>query len=148
VPAVASRDSVQPESAGETAVAVAPAERSQPHVDASEIASLMKRGTEFVANGNIGAARMMFKVAAEAGDPTAAMALAQTYDPSVLEKLGAKGITPDVALAQQWYEKARALGSTATPGQLSGLPAPGGDPATVGLNLLERRQQPREWSER
>jgi curved DNA-binding protein CbpA len=121
-PTVASRESVQLKSAGETALApVASAEPSQPHLDASEISSLMKRGTEFVANGNIGAARMMFKLAAEAGDAAAAFAFAETYDPSVLEKLGAKGITPDVALAQQWYEKARALGSTATPGQLSGL---------------------------
>jgi hypothetical protein len=147
--AVASRDSVQPEPAGETALApVAPAEPSKPHLDASEIASLMKRGTEFVANGNIGAARMMLKLAAEAGDAAAAFAFAETYDPSVLEKLGAKGITPDVGLAQQWYEKARALGSTETPGQLSGLPAAGRDSAMAGPDLLERRQQPREWSER
>jgi TPR repeat protein len=58
----------------------------------------------------------MFKLAAEAGDAAAAFAFAETYNSSVLEKLGAKGITPDDALAQQWYEKARALGSTATPG--------------------------------
>jgi hypothetical protein len=116
-PAVASRDSAQSKSVGETVLAPdALAEPSRPHLDASEIASLMKRGTEFVANGNIGAARMMFKLAAEAGDAAAAFAFAETYNSSVLEKLGAKGITPDDALAQQWYEKARALGSTATPG--------------------------------
>jgi TPR repeat protein len=100
-----------------------------------------------VANGNIGAARMMLKLAAEAGDAAAAFAFAQTYDPSVLEKLGAKGITPDVGLAQQWYEKARALGSTEIPGQLSGLPAPGRDSVMARPDLLER-QQPHEWSER
>jgi TPR repeat protein len=96
------------------------AEPPQRHLDTFEIASLIKRGMEFAANGNIGAARMMFKPAAEAGDPTAAFDFAETYDPWVLEKLGAKGVTPDVALAQQWYEKARALGLTATPGQLLG----------------------------
>jgi hypothetical protein len=121
-PAVASHESVQPQSTGQ--MALPPAASTAPsraHLNASEIASLMKRGTEFVANGNIGAARSMFRLAAEAGDAAAAFALAETYDPSVLEKLGVKGITPDVALAQQWYEKARALGSTATPGQLLGL---------------------------
>jgi TPR repeat protein len=87
----------------------------------SEIALLMKRGEELVASGHIAAARMMFQPAAEAGDPKAALALAETYDPLTLEKLGAKGITPDVALAQQWYQKAKALGSIEAPGRLVAL---------------------------
>jgi TPR repeat protein len=97
------------------------AEASQRHLDTFEIAQLMKRGDELVAAGNIGAARSMFQLAAGAGEPTAALALAETYDPSVLEKLGAKGITPNVSLARYWYEKAKALGSTAAPGRLVGL---------------------------
>ena len=76
---------------------------------------MMKGGTEFVANGNIAAARMMFRPAAEAGDPAAAFALAETYDPEVLAKLGAKGgITPDAALAARWYAKADELGYSAS----------------------------------
>ena len=90
---------------------------SQRHLEASEIALLIKRGEELMAAGNIGAARMMFQPAAEAGEPTAAFALAETYDPSVLEKLGAKGTTPNIALAQQWYERAKALDSTAALGR-------------------------------
>jgi TPR repeat protein len=97
------------------------AEASQRHLDTFEITLLMKRGDELVAAGNIGAARSMFQLAAEAGEPTAALALAETYDPSVLKKLGAKGITPNVALAQHWYEKAKALDSTAPAGRLVGL---------------------------
>jgi TPR repeat protein len=89
------------------------AEPSPQHLDASEIASLVKRGAELMANGNIAAARKLFEPAAEAGDPAAANALAETYDPSVLEKLGAKAITPNIALARRWYERAKALGSTA-----------------------------------
>jgi curved DNA-binding protein CbpA len=112
--AAVDRKSAQPEPAVESAVAlVASAGSTQRHLDASEIASLTNRGMEFVANGNIGAARMMFKLAAEAGEPTAAFALAETYDPLVLEKRGAKGVTPDVALARRWYEIAEALRSTA-----------------------------------
>lgn len=80
-------------------------------LDAAEIAFMMKGAAEFMANGNIAAARMMFRPAAEAGDPAAAFALAETYDPLVLAKLGAKGgIAPDVALAQRWYAKANELG--------------------------------------
>jgi len=119
---VADRKSLQLEWSGQSAPPpTASAESVQRHLDASEIALLMKRGTELAASGNIGAARLMFQPAAESGEPSAAFALAQTYDPSVLEKLGAKGITADVALAQRWYDKAKALGSTATPGQLVGL---------------------------
>jgi curved DNA-binding protein CbpA len=90
---------------------------SQRHLETSEIALLIKRGEELMAAGNIAAARMMFQPAAEAGEPTAAFALAKTYDPAVLEKLGAKGTTPNIALAQQWYEKAKALDSTAALGR-------------------------------
>jgi hypothetical protein len=80
-------------------------------LDAAGIAVMMKGGAEFMANGNIAAARMMFRPAAEAGHPAAAFALAETYDPLVLAKLGAKGgIAPDVALAQRWYAKANELG--------------------------------------
>jgi TPR repeat protein len=116
---VVDRWSLQLEWSGESAFARgAPAESSQRHLDSSDIALLMKRGAELVANGNIGAARMMFLPAAEAGEPKAALALAETYDPLVLEKLGAKGITSDAALAQRWYEKAKALGAAAAPESL------------------------------
>jgi len=81
-------------------------------IEAAEIELMVKSGLEFMGNGNIAAARMIFQPAAEAGDAVAAFALAETYDPSVLKKLGIKGgITPDVTLANTWYEKARALGS-------------------------------------
>ncbi len=85
-------------------------------LDPSEIAVMTKNGMELMASGDIAAARMVFQRAAEAGDARAAFALAETYDPMVLKKLGARGaIAPDVALAQRWYEKARDLGSTAAP---------------------------------
>jgi len=47
---------------------------------------------------------------------------ATDYDPVVLEKLGAKGgITPDIALAQRWYEKAKELGSPVAPERIARL---------------------------
>jgi hypothetical protein len=110
-----------PAASAASVVSAASAGSSQRHLDSSDIALLMTRGAELVANGNIGAARLMFQHAAEAGEPKAALALAETYDPLVLEKMGAKGITPDVALAQRWYEKAKMLGATAAPESLARL---------------------------
>src|SRR5262249_7272118 len=97
--------------------------KSQPRrLEAGEIALMMKNGAEFMANGNVGAARMIFQPAAESGDPVAAFALAETYDPVVLRKLNVTGgITADVSLAQSWYEKAKNLGSAAAPERLERL---------------------------
>jgi hypothetical protein len=94
----------------------------QRHLPASETAVMVEAGTEHMKNGSIGAARMMFQSAAEAGDAIAAFALAETYDPLVLKKLNAKGgITADIGLAQAWYQKAKDLGSTAAPERLNRL---------------------------
>jgi hypothetical protein len=113
---------VSAEPSGERApaqgVSAAPWQR---RLDASEIAVLMKRGAELMASGDIVAARMILQPAAEAGEAAAAFALAETYDPSVLGKLATTGIKPDIALAQQWYEKAKMLGSTAAGERLVGF---------------------------
>jgi len=93
-----------------------------PQLEAAEIKVMVRSGLEYFANGKVGAARLMFQAAAEAGEAAAAFALAETYDPLVLEKLGVRGgIAPDVALAQRWYEKAKELGSSAAPERLARL---------------------------
>jgi TPR repeat protein len=95
----------------------------QRQLDAAEIALLLKNGTVLMGNGDIVAARLMFQRAAEAGDAPAAFALAETYDPAVLEKMGTKGaIKADIALAQKWYAKAKDLGSTAARERLARIP--------------------------
>jgi hypothetical protein len=104
--------------------ALAPAKSQPRRLAAGEIALFVKTGTAYMANGNIGAARMMFQPGAEAGDAVAAFALAETYDPLVLSGLNAKGgITADVGLAQTWYQKARDLGSAVAPERLERLAA-------------------------
>jgi hypothetical protein len=85
-----------------------------------EIADLVKRGRELITAGRIRDARLLLNSAADAGDPTAAFALATTYDPLELEKLGARDADPDVAMAEAWYQKANDLGSTAA----EGIPLP------------------------
>lgn len=85
-------------------------------LDPGEIASLLKRADALIASGDLAAARLVLRRAAEAGDAHAAMVLAGTYDPTVLDKLGVHGVVPDLAMARSWYEKARQFGaSEATP---------------------------------
>ncbi len=102
--------------AAETVAPPQPSEAAPPRkpvraLDPEEIALLMKQGEQFVAAGDLAAARTVFQRAAEAGDATAAVALAATYDPTVLEKLGVVGIGGDVEKARNWYQKAESLGS-------------------------------------
>jgi hypothetical protein len=80
-------------------------------LDQAEIVDLVKRGEAYIADGDLAAARLVLRRAAEAGDPRATLTLAGTYDPIVLEKLGARGLASDIDLARTWYERAKELGS-------------------------------------
>jgi hypothetical protein len=82
------------------------------HLDPNEIASALKRGIALIASGDLAAARLVLRRAAEAGDARSAMTLAETYDPAILEKLGVHGVVPDLAKARSWYEKAKQFGAT------------------------------------
>jgi hypothetical protein len=89
-------------------------------LDRQEIANLIKRGERFIVTGDLASARLVLQRAAEAGDARAALKLAGTYDPIVLEKIGIQGFAPDIirgfapniASARTWYELAKQLGST------------------------------------
>jgi TPR repeat protein len=81
------------------------------HLDPAEIASALGRGAALIASGDIAAARLVLHRAADAGDARSAMALAETYDPAILEKLGVHGVVPDLAKARGWYEKAKQFGA-------------------------------------
>ncbi len=80
-------------------------------LDPDEITTLLKRGDELIASGDLAAARLVLQRAAEAGDARAALTLAGTYDPIVLEKLAVHGFAPNIAMAREWYEKAKEFGS-------------------------------------
>jgi hypothetical protein len=88
------------------------------HLDPNEIASSLRRADDLIASGDLAAARLVLRRAATAGDARAAMTLAGTYDPVVLEKLGVHGFVPDVAMARAWYEKAKKFGSAEAPQRL------------------------------
>jgi TPR repeat protein len=88
--------------------AAAPARR----LDAEELATLMKRAKGLIAIGDIASARLLLERAADAQEASAALLLAQTYDPVVLGSQDTRSITPDPAAARIWYQKAAQLGSS------------------------------------
>jgi hypothetical protein len=90
-------------------------------LDSEEIAILVKRGKDLIANGDLAAARLLLRRAAEAGSAEGAFTLGTTFDPVVLQRLGAIGAAPDLAQARQWYQRAAELGSSAASQQLAGL---------------------------
>jgi hypothetical protein len=90
---------------------------------ADEIATLVKRGKDALSSGDLAAARLLLRRAAEAGNADAALALGATFDPLVIRRIGAIGAEPDAARARQWYQKAAALGSSAAAQPLAALDA-------------------------
>ncbi len=89
-------------------VAASPARQ----LDADELAALMKRAKGLIAIGDIASARLLLERAADAQEASAALLLAQTYDPAVLGAQDTRSITPDLAAARTWYQKAAQLGSS------------------------------------
>ena len=91
------------------------------HLDPDVIASLLGRADALIANGDVAAARLALRRAADAGDSRAALMLGETYDPALLEKLSVHGTVPDVAMARNWYERAKKFGSAEAPQRLEML---------------------------
>jgi hypothetical protein len=89
--------------------------------DRNKIVMLLKRGKDLIAAGDLAAARLVLRRAADANSAEAALALGATYDPFVLRELKVYGFTPDAAMARVWYEKATDLGSPAAPRRLEML---------------------------
>ena len=102
------------------ATSPAPAE-DRLQLDEAEIATLVKRGEDSLANGDIASARLLLRRAAEAGSAKAALALGATFDPHALRRLGTVGAEPDPELARKWYRKARELGSDTASERLAKL---------------------------
>jgi hypothetical protein len=104
------------------APAAAPAAAAAPTVrrlDPDELAMLMTRAKGLLAVGDIPPARLLLERAADAQEPTAALMLAQTYDPAVLGTQDARNIVPDLEQARSWYQRAVQLGSAEAQRRLS-----------------------------
>jgi len=79
--------------------------------DRERALKMVQRGNELIGAKDFSAAQHFYKRAAEIGLPEAAVALARTFDPGELARIGAVGLQPNPEMARTWYEKARALGS-------------------------------------
>jgi hypothetical protein len=94
-----------------------------------EASSLVRRGDDALARGSIGAARQTYEYAArEMRWPSAALALAATYDPHELAYL-APLVAPDPEHARDWYEQAGALADARIEFHLLRLGPPSGTSA-------------------
>jgi|SRR5277367_468631 len=105
-----------------TPVAAAPIVTPAPparRLDPDELATLMTRAKGLLATGDIPPARLLLERAADAQEPSAALMLAQTYDPLVLGMQDARSINTDPELARSWYQRAAQLGSADAQRRLS-----------------------------
>lgn len=92
-------------------------------IDPGEAAMLMRRGRDFLASGDISAARVAFRRLADAGMPDAALAFANTYDPAYLAAHNVVGVLGDRAIARTLYRRAKDLGSAEAGRILAGISA-------------------------
>ena len=104
------RDADQP-TAKTNRTTVAPPQEPSRQLGTNDIAALLKRGEDLFRNGDLPAARVVLRRAAEANSAEAALTLAATYDPVILRELRVYGLAADVSMARSWYEKAKELGS-------------------------------------
>jgi hypothetical protein len=86
-----------------------------------ELQRLMSRASLLLAQGDIGAARVVLEHAAESGSAPALFALAETFDPAILSAWGTVGTQGDAARAGDLYAKALAGGVTAAKDRLATL---------------------------
>jgi hypothetical protein len=83
---------------------------------------MLAQGARHLEQGNIGAARMFFQRAAEAGLADGALRMGGTYDPLELTRANSLvGIAPDRNEARKWYERARDLGAQEADDRLARL---------------------------
>ncbi|HEX2724964.1 MAG TPA: hypothetical protein VHN20_03990, partial [Beijerinckiaceae bacterium] len=82
----------------ETPTAAAPRARAAAKgPTATEVAEMIKRARARLDIGDIAGARLLLERAASGNDPNALMALAETYDPAMLSRLGVRGPKGDPA---------------------------------------------------
>lgn len=86
--------------------AVAPAPKPRTGPSQAEISAFTTRARELIKSGDIAGARLLLERAASGEDGPALLALAETYDPTVLSRWGVIGMRPDVERARSLYQKA------------------------------------------
>ena len=86
--------------------------------------AMLAKARDYAKADNMAAAFLVFRRAAETGNPAAQLELATFYDPLATPARG--GFTPDAARAADWYERAALAGSSEAQRKLGLLLAKGG----------------------
>jgi hypothetical protein len=92
--------------------------------DDEETSALIELGRDFLKNGDFSSARLLLVRVAKAGSAAAALSLGETFDPFLIQRLGAIGVQPDIVQAREWYQRAAQLGSNTAAEHLAKLVAP------------------------
>src|SRR5262249_6729501 len=90
----------------DTKLAIKPPDRSRSPED---VEALLRIGERLLQEGDIAAARVALRRAAEAGSAEAARDLGMSFDPAYLRRMKLRE-APDLAQAGAWYARARELG--------------------------------------
>lgn len=101
--------------------AAEPAAEPAAALPAQEIDTLMARGDQLLATGDVAAARLFYERAAEGGSAHAATAAGKTYDPLFLAETHARFIRGDPVAAARWYRKGSAGGDKEADGLMQRL---------------------------
>ncbi len=96
-----------------------PVQAQAPVIAAEVAASLMQRGQDYLKDGDIASARIVFGRLAAAGVADGAFAAAQTYDSAYLSAHNVVGVSGDAAKARTFYQRAMQLGSSEAAAQLT-----------------------------
>lgn len=101
--------------AGGDPVAIPPSPSAPPAASPlppTVLAVLLDRGAAMLATGDISAARLLYKRAADSGSALAAAEIGKTYEPTFLANRRAVGIQADPTVAAGWYRRALSLRGT------------------------------------
>lgn len=101
-----------------------PAAEARPAPSQNAINDLIDRGNVLMRAGDFAAARLFYVQAARAGSGKANTAVAWTYDPLVLDRMGVISNHGDSAKAIEWYRRALALGDETAAEPLRRLSGP------------------------
>jgi hypothetical protein len=112
------------ESAALAPGASGPVSRPAPlrELDSNEVAMLIRRGKQFLADGDLTSARLLLQRAATAGSAEATFLVGTTFDPSLMRRVGVLGIELNSARAREWYARAAELGSSEALERLASRP--------------------------
>jgi hypothetical protein len=100
--------------------AAPPAAPAQKNIEQSKADSL-ERARTVIAAGDIETTRAALSNLVKEGNAWAALELGKTYDPNILDALGVRNFSADVAKARVWYQKAQVMGSPEAVGLLESL---------------------------